>query len=287
MIPVNPQDFTSDPDEQAALTEIAEIAHDAAGLCFPPAKTDMLRARLARRLTSLGMTDYRSYLAHLTSLQGDGEKPLLVSALTTNVSQFFRGPHHFDQLRSSILPALLTAAAAGRRVRLWSAGCASGQEAYSLAMTILDLVPQAGDLDIRILATDVDESVIARARQGLFPADDTSQILQPARLRYTHDRGTHFSIAQPARALIRFHRHNLHGPWPMRCGFDVIFCRNVLIYFDPAAQSRLLARFASALTTCGWLFLGHSERVTGPARQLLIPAGPTSYRHTDVTKGAA
>lgn len=280
----------SDPGEDAALSAIAEVARCAAGLSIGPAKHGMLKARLSRRLRRLGLPDFPAYLAYLSAPAGSGEHRHLVMALTTNVSHFFREPHHFEVLRRTVLPPLLRAAGAGQRVRLWSAGCAHGQEAYSLAMTILDLMPQAAARDVRILATDIDAGVVAKARRGRFPLTCRGEIPAPARSRFTRDAGSArkvgsaekagrtFDIADDAKELIRFRQHNLHAAWPMQQRFDVIFCRNVLIYFNAAAQARLVERFAAALTPGGWLFLGHSEHITDAARRGLVPAGATAFR---------
>ena len=278
MTPAIPRAPAPDKGENAALTAIAEIARSEAGLSIGPAKHSMLRARLARRLHSLGLPDYPAYHAHLSAPDGRDERRHLVMALTTNVSHFFREPRHFELLRTTVLPPLLRAAEQGARLRLWSAGCAHGQETYSLAMTILDLMPQAADHDVRILATDIDSDAVVKARRGRFPQSCHLEIPAPAAQRFTTDAGRAFGIAEDARALIRFRQHNLHASWPMRQRFDVIFCRNVLIYFNAEAQARLLMRFAAALTPGGWLFLGHSEHLVGAAQQMLSPAGATAFR---------
>ena len=237
----------------------------------------MLEARLAGRLRSLGLKDYRAYHSFLCSPRGKDERHQLVIALTTNVSQFFREPHHYERLQTTVLPPLLNAAQLGGRVRLWSAGCAHGQEAYSLAMTILDLLPQAGRYDMRILATDIDTTAIQKASRGRFAQAHRTQIPAPLLATHTKPCNLAFYMSDDARHLIRFRQHNLHSAWPMRQGFDVILCRNVLIYFDATAQARLLERFAAALNPGGWLFLGHSERVVGSAQHFLVAAGATAY----------
>jgi chemotaxis protein methyltransferase CheR len=186
--------------------------------------------------------------------------------------------HHFDALRRSVLPPLIERARGGGRVRLWSAGCSTGQEAFSIAMTLFDLAPDAADLDIRILATDIDPGVITDAQTGLFDVAAAASIPPAIRQRFTDRVPDGLRIAQPLRSVIRFRELNLLSPWPMRGHFDVIFCRNVVIYFAPATQAALWPRLAAATGPEGWLFVGHSERVpTGPGSPF-SSAGITTYR---------
>lgn len=263
--------------EDAAFAGIADIARQEAGLALHSDKRSMLEARLACRLHRLGLKDYQAYHRFLCSPRGREERHQLVIALTTKISHFFREPHHFHRLRTTILPPLLNAAKHGGRIRFWSAGCAYGQEAYTLAMTVLDLLPDAHHYDLRILATDIDTNAIQEACSGRFSQTYCPQIPAPSLAAHTKASGPDFDMSDQARHLIRFRQHNLHSAWPMRQGFDVILCRNVLIYFDSNAQLRLLERFAAALNPGGWLFLGHSERVAGPAQYGLQPAGDTAY----------
>jgi len=263
--------------ETAALAAIAELAHADAGLTIGAGKRAMLRARLARRMRAVGLARYDDYLALLQAPQGRAERQELIAALTTNVSYFFREVHHFDLLRDRILPPLIERAIQGGRVRLWSAGCAQGQEAYSIAMVLTEAFPDAARHDIRILGTDVDAGIVRRAEAGLFPIAALGEIPAGLHGRHVHIADDHFAVAPALRDLVRFRHHHLLGAWPMRSRFDVIFCRNVLIYFDLAAQTRLLGRFASALGEGGWLCLGHSERLSGPATSHFRAAGRTAH----------
>ncbi len=271
--------------EDAAFAAIAAIARQEAGLALHSGKRSMLESRLACRLHRLGLKDYQAYHGFLCSPRGKDERHQLVMALTTKISQFFREPHHFQRLQTTVLPPLLNAAKHGERIRLWSAGCAHGQEAYSLAMTAVDLLPDAHRYDLRILATDIDTTAIQKARSGRFSQAYHSQIPAPSRAAHTKASGLEFEMSDQTRHLIRFRQHNLHAIWPMRQGFDVIMCRNVLIYFDSNAQLRLLQRFAAALNPGGWLFLGHSERVVGHAQFFLQPAGDTAYLRKNCPEG--
>ncbi len=205
----------------------------------------------------------------------------MLSALTTNVTHFMREEHHFRLLRETVLPPLLARVRSGNRLRLWSAGCSAGQEPYSLAFTLLALCPEAPRLDIRILATDVDPEILDRARAGNYRTEELSAIPEPARSQHVERSrdGTCFSIGAAPRALIRFAELNLIEAWPMRGRFEIIFCRNVAIYFDKATQERLWSRFATMLAPGGHLFIGHSERISGEAEAQFRSVGVTVYRH--------
>ena len=269
--------------EDSALAQIAAFATTEAGLALRPEKYPMLRARLGKRMRSLGIADLSVYCRLLDSPEGVGERTALIGALTTHVSHFFREPHHFDRLRNQILPPLLMAARAGQRVRLWSAGCAAGQEAWTLAMILTDLLPDAARHDILVLATDIDPSMIAQAATGRYPKTVRAVIPDPYRTAFTRIEGPSMVVSPALAPLVRFRCQNLHGTWRMGAVFDVILCRNVLIYFETAAREALLTRFAQILTPGGMLMLGHAERASGPAAGLLAPLGQTIWRR----RGAA
>jgi len=266
------------PTPAEALAAIARIAHAETGIVLATGGTAMLRARLDRRLRRIGLAGYPAYLAHLATPAGRAERRHLISALTTNESQFFREPHHFALLRDQVLPALVARARDGQRVRLWSAGCAMGQEAYSAAMLLLDLMPDAASHDIRILATDIDEDMIDRARSAVFAPADLAPVPAGLRARMTEAVPGGLRPCAALRALVRLRLLNLHDDWPMRRRFDVILCRNVAIYFTPAAQDRLWHRLSAALAPAGWLFIGHSEHLPAAVAAGFGRAGITSYR---------
>jgi len=261
-----------------ALLHIARLANDMAGLYFPPQKYPMLRARLGKRLRQLHLPDLVTYCRLLNEPGGRAELHQLIGLLTTHVSQFFREPHHFDRLKHQILPPLLRAATAGKRLRLWSAGCAAGQEAFSLAMVILDLLPDAACYDIRILATDIDTAILARADGRFYSVAAAATIPAPYRARFARERGQGIELSPDLARLVRFRSHNLHSPWQMRAQFEVIMCRNVLIYFDQPTCETVLDRFAKSLMPGGHLMLGHSERLGGPAATRLCPDGIATWR---------
>ncbi|MEL6913085.1 MAG: protein-glutamate O-methyltransferase CheR [Pseudomonadota bacterium] len=250
------------PLDDETFAAIAAVAHAEAGLKLEETKRAMVTSRLMRRVARLGLRDLADYVP-IISEPGAAERRRMVSALTTNVSSFFREIHHFEALRHRILPPLLAAARSGARVRIWSAGAAHGQEAYSIALTVLDLEPRADALDIRILGTDIDPSVIRHAQLAAYHRSMLGEV--PERLRqayFSFDTSSEtFLATAPLRALVLFRELNLHGPWPMPGRFDVIFCRNVVIYFDEAGQEALWPRFEDKLSDGGWLMVGHSERI--------------------------
>ena len=262
----------------ADFRRIARSVQGEFGIFLPDAKKDLVYSRLLRRVRSLRLADFTAYCDLVESSAGAAERTEMLSALTTNVTHFFREMHHFDQLRTEILPPLLQAARKGTRVRLWSAGCSSGQEPYSMALTLLALMPEAARYDIRILATDVDPQVIARARQGLYAMADRETIPEPMRTQFTEKVPDGLRIGDAARELISFAPLNLMGDWPMRGGFDVIMCRNVAIYFDAPTQERLWQRFVGVMRPGAHLLIGHSERIAGPAEATLENVGITAYR---------
>ncbi len=202
----------------------------------------------------------------------------MIRALTTNVTRFFREPHHFDHLRDVVLPPLLQAAERGNRVRIWSAACSTGQEPYSLALTILRVLPNAAKLDVRVLATDIDTTVLEQASAGRIaprrwpavPAD-----LRPAGSSVAE---AEWQAGETLRRMISFRPLNLIGTWPMRGTFDVIMCRNVVIYFAEDTQAEVWKRFTPLLSPGGYLYIGHSERVSGPAAASYVSAGITTYQ---------
>ena len=265
----------------ASFECMARIAHEQAGLVLPHTKKNMVKSRVVRRLRALKITSFEAYADLVRSPDGAAELHNLINALTTNVSQFFRENHHFDLMRQTILPPLLQRAAQGGRVRIWSAGCSNGQEPYSIAMVLCEMVPNLATLDIRILATDIDAEVLAFARAGTYPLAMTDGIPLSMAGKYLTSAASspdQRQISECLQRLISFRALNLHDTWPMQGSFDLIFCRNVLIYFDPAMQQRLLSRFHAILQPDGWLMLGHSERVPASIAADFVNGGITALR---------
>lgn len=260
---------------------IAALLYDLAGISLPDSKATLVYSRLAKRLRALGLRSFSEYCAFVASDKGHDESQEMLRALTTNVTRFFREPHHFEDLRANVLEPVADQVRAGRRLRLWSAACSSGQEPYSMAFTVLSVWPNAADLDIRILGTDIDTNVLATGRAGVYddallegiPASTRSQFFE----RDPSDR-RNWRVCEAARSLVAFRELNLNGPsWPMKGPFDAIFCRNVVIYFDEPTQERVWSRFAPLVAPGGRLYVGHSERV-GASVTAFESCGLTAYR---------
>jgi len=260
---------------------IAALLYDQAGISLPDSKATLVYSRLAKRLRALGLRSFSEYCAFVSSDKGQDESQEMLRALTTNVTRFFREPHHFDDLRANVLEPVADQVRAGRRLRLWSAACSSGQEPYSMAFTVLSVWPNAADLDIRILGTDIDTNVLATGRAGVYdesllegiPAATRNQFFE----RDASDRRA-WRVCEAARSLVAFRELNLNGPsWPMKGPFDAIFCRNVVIYFDEPTQERVWSRFAPLVAPGGRLYVGHSERV-GASVTAFESCGLTAYR---------
>ncbi|MBE0413992.1 protein-glutamate O-methyltransferase CheR [Yoonia sp.] len=270
----------------ADFTMIAELANRKFGLHLQTSKKALVYSRLARRLRALQMDSFNTYCAFIQTSKGETEHPHLLSALTTNVTHFFREMHHFDALRHKIMPELIEKAQAGRSIRLWSSACSSGQEAYCMAATILDAFPDAQRHDIKVLATDVDAAILGQARAARYPNEQLNAIppvFRDIMVSKIADSPDHFTVQQNVRAIVTFGQLNLIEAWPMKRKFDVIFCRNAAIYFDKDTQSNLWARFEQALTPGGYLMIGHSERLSGPAAQHFKSTGITTYQKINTT----
>lgn len=267
----------------ADFSMIADMANRKYGLYLQSSKKALVYSRLARRLRALHLTRFSDYCKMLDTPEGETEQSHLLSALTTNVTHFFRENHHFDQLRQEILPGLVKKAREGGAVRIWSSACSAGQEAYCIAAMILDGCADARTRDIKILATDVDPVILQKARAGIYPDEQLDAIptaLHPLMVDRTAAPSGSFAMRSELRALISFGQLNLIDTWPMKRQFDVIFCRNAAIYFDKQTQARLWGRFAETLVLDGYLMIGHSERISGEAARLFRSAGVTTYQKT-------
>lgn len=241
----------------ADFSAIAEIVYAKSGIVLSASKRDLVYGRLRRRLRALRLESFAAYRALLASPDGAGEQVRMINAITTNLTGFFREPHHFAYLEQKLLPSLRTGS---RRLRIWSAGCSSGEEPYTIAMSLHRAIPDLESWDARILATDIDTDMVAHAAAGRYAMERTAPI--PIELRRAHVHRIDADTAQMSddlRALIVFRDLNLLGAWPMQGPFDAIFCRNVVIYFDKPTQRILFDRYADLLAPGGHLFVGHSE----------------------------
>lgn len=267
--------FTDDDFEQ-----VKALVNRHSGIHLPESKSNLVYGRLCRRLRSLQLQSFREYLNYLHEHE-DSELTEFLNCVTTNQTSFFRENHHFEVLRDRVLPELISVARVRRQLRLWSAGCSTGEEAYSLAMVLREVLSDNTGWNVKVLATDLDTRVLEIARAGEYDMERVRNVAFE-RLQRFFQCGTGSNlgkvrIGSELRQLITFKQLNLIDTWPMRGPFDVIFCRNVVIYFDLETQSRLFDRFADILGDDGYLFVGHSETLQKVTNRFEL-AGQTVYR---------
>lgn len=257
---------------KGALERIRELIYGVAGITLGRDKDSMIRARLAGRLRTLQEASYESYLERVS--RDRDELSQLVDLLTTNKTSFFREMQHFDFIASELIPRWRER---GREVRIWSAACSTGEEPYSVALVTRALMPS---LPARILATDISKRVLTVARRARFSRTLESSI--PAEYRQylarARDDDSSFEFKDEIRKMVSFARLNLMEEWPMRGEFDLILCRNVMIYFDPETRAQLAWRFAERLADDGVLFIGHTESLHN-LEQPLCRLQPAIYAH--------
>ncbi len=267
-------------DLRGVFDRISALMYRISGVNLTDGKRELVRARIGKRLRTLGWDTYREYVDYVESEEGQEELGRMVDILTTNKTSFFRELPHFVFLREEILPAF---SGSGGSLRIWSAGCSSGEEPYSLALLIRQTVKDMVGRDVRILGTDLSRRALARAREGIYAEGQMEGI--PARLRSLgfesfRDELTgeaRYRVRKEVRDMVTLAPLNLMGPWPMRGPFEVILCRNVMIYFDRTTRERLVQRFAALLPPGGHLMVGHSESLNGLAHGLKY-VQPAVYR---------
>lgn len=250
----------------AQFQRIIQLLHDHAGIRMREGKEGLVRARLTKRLRLLGLPDFDAYLTHVEKDATRREFAEMIDALTTNKTSFLREASHFDFLRDTVFPTLTGP------VRIWSAGCSSGEEPYTLAMLCNDGFADIARRDVKILATDISHRVLATAKAGTYPAELMGDVpaswLQKYWSRSDVSGKASYTAGQPLRRLLHFAKLNLMEKWPMKGPFDAILCRNVMIYFDKATQQDLVDRYTALLRPGGHLFVGHSESLTGLTHKL-------------------
>jgi chemotaxis protein methyltransferase CheR len=271
----------------ADFNKIASMLRADAGIFLPESKATLVYSRLAKRLRVLGLNSFHEYCVYVEGSQGKDERHAMLAALTTNVTRFFREPHHFEHLKTQILPPLIDMAKRGGKIRLWSAACSNGQEPYSIALTILSLLPDAVKFDIKVLATDIDPNMIQEGERGIYSESLVGEVPLELRRKWfvpapqIGESEKNFSVAEDLRKLVSFKELNLIGNWPMKGPFQAIFCRNVVIYFEQDTQAKIWSRFVPLLSPKGSLYIGHSERLSGSAADLFRSEGITTYRLED------
>jgi len=255
--------------------EIARLAYQHTGIVLGRHKANMVYGRIARRLRQMKMTRFSDYLEYLKGNFTD-ESTNFINLITTNLTSFYREPHHFEFLKKEVIPAIRNGG--NKKVRIWSSGCSIGQEAYTIALTLLESGITQGR-DVKILASDLDSNVVETGRQGIYPADNIMPVPDDQVEKYFQRSGDgkQVRLKGKVREMVHFKRLNLLESWPMKGPFDVIFCRNVVIYFDRDTQKVLFNRFADYLPVGGHLIIGHSESLNGLTDRFQ-PVGNTIYK---------
>lgn len=263
-----------------------DLVKASTGIDLTEHKRNLVCSRLSKRLRALGLPSFGRYHDYLIAETGQAELEHFVNAITTNKTDFYRENWHFEFLEQEIVPALKARAArtGERRIRIWSAGCSSGEEPYTIAITLREAIENLSAWDVRILASDIDTEVLARSAKATYPEERVAEIPRPllerSFLQGTGEQAGLVQVAQEVRNLVTFRRINLlEEPWPIRTVFDCIFCRNVIIYFDKPTQRRLMERFATYLKEDGYLFLGHSESLYGLSDQFAFLRNTIYRKH--------
>jgi chemotaxis protein methyltransferase CheR len=274
---------TQDKEKEFKFTRedfdyLRKLVTETTGIIAGEDKYTMYYSRLARRLRKLGLKDFTEYRRYLDNNR-DVELIELVNSVTTNLTSFFRENHHFEFIANSIVPAIRKSG--GRKIRVWSAGCSTGEEPYSLAMTLAQSIPDYQRWDIKILATDLDSNVVAKASQGVYDSNRVDGIDRGLLKKYFY-RGTgsnegYVRVKPELKDLISFKQLNLLHAWPITDKMDFIFCRNVVIYFDKPTKEKLVERYADQMHDDGYLFMGHSESLYKSTQRFKL-LGKTIYQ---------
>lgn len=281
----SPIEASASGSSQARISDrefntIASLVRESCGINLTTEKLELVNSRLMKRLRAQGFQKFDQYIEFVTSAEGAGEFGEMISALTTNVTSFHREPHHFEHFAEKCLPLLTKRLASGESVRIWSAGCSNGSEPYNLAGIILDKIPDAPNRDLRILATDIDTKSLEKAKAGIYSRDFVQKLPESNKSKWFDRSGIDYKVKPKLQQLVQFNKLNLMDEWPIKKKFDAIFCRNVMIYFSLQTQEKLLLRFANAMKGHSFLYIGHSERIEGPAAKILRPVGMTIYERS-------
>jgi chemotaxis protein methyltransferase CheR len=264
---------------QRQFEKISKLAYDHFGLDLSHGKESLVSARLSKRLRELGIASFDEYFDRVTSDQSGEELTTLIDYLTTNHTSFFREPRHFELLRRTIYPALRHRPS----INIWSAACSSGEEPYSIAMSLLEEAPQEAAAKVRIRATDISTRVLERGRRGIYRYDRIQTIPEAMRpaylLRGQHAGAESYRFKPQVRDMIEFQHLNLMDPLPAGYTCSVIFCRNILIYFDKPTQQGVIERLSACLEEGGYLLIGHSESLNNISHHLTY-LSPATYRKT-------
>ena len=259
----NPAAFAGDFQlSQAEFERIRELVREHTGIALSAAKRQLVYGRLSRRLRALRLASFSEYISLLEGGE-PAELEEFTNAVTTNLTSFFREPHHFEYLAQEMLPGALERNAGLRRLRIWCCAASTGEEPYSIAMVLREARDRLVGWDVKLLATDLDSNVLAQGKRGLYHRDRFAGMAPRRIARFFEEvqdgNDIKFAASEELRSLITFKQLNLMHEWPMKGPFDAIFCRNVIIYFDKETQRQLFARMAALQRAGDFLFLCHSE----------------------------
>ena len=242
------------------FNRVKTIVYDYAGIDLNESKKNLVYNRLSKRIRFLSMQTFSEYLDFVEA-QGEAEFVHLINAITTNLTFFFRENHHFEYLINTVIPGLVSQNAAKKKIRVWSAGCSTGEEPYSIAIALKEAVPMGWDA--KVIATDLDSNVVNTGQRGVYKNDRLKGVSEERKKRWflkgSGSQEGYVKVKPELQEIIEFGQLNLMDEWPLKDAIDVIFCRNVVIYFDKPTQSKLFNRYADRLPNNGHLFIGHSE----------------------------
>ena len=263
----------------ADFTAISALVLQQSGIHLGSAKKDLVYSRLTKRIRAKKLSGFSEYLDYVKSGPGAAEREELISAITTNVTNFNREGHHFEHFRDHVAQGLIDRARRGESIRMWSAACSDGREPFTLAMTLLNKMPEAGNFDIKILATDIDSKSIQTANKGQYTTEMVNRLDRTTIGKWFDQTGNTMQVKKVVRDLVQFNVLNFLDEWPMKRKFDVIFCRNALIYFKADMQENIFDGFTRFLNEDGFMYIGHSERIVGRAVDKFKSVGPTSFQY--------
>lgn len=249
--------------------QFCELVYDSVGINLKKGKRELLKTRLGKRLRALGLKSFGQYYKHVIK-DDPSELINLFDAISTNKTSFFREMHHFDFLAESVLPGIFEEKRkrGKKEIRVWSAACSTGQEPYSIAITISKFLGSQGGWNVKVLGTDISTKVLARARRGVYTDNEIDglpkNIQREYFLRGKGEEQESLRVKKSIRDMVHIRRLNLiNESFPFNKEFDFVFCRNVMIYFDKATQGTLISKIYRHLSPGGYLFLGHAESLTG------------------------
>ena len=256
-------DLVSKELSQGTFEKISKVVYDVAGIYLPETKIGLVKSRLLKRLRILNLDSFEEYLEFVMSEKPAKELEQMIDIITTNKTNFFREIQHFDFMRNVVLPAVLQN---NDPIRMWSAGCSSGAEPYTIAMVLRENITDIMKRDVKILATDISYEMLEIAKRGQYSEAIKDEISEKYLHKYftrgVEEGKTLYTARNELKQLVKYAYLNLMSDWPMRGPFQIIFCRNVMIYFDKETRQKLINRFYSLLAPNGYLFVGHSESLT-------------------------